>query len=352
MRCWCVLGLVAGCGFSPPAAALNGDATGSGSDAGSGSATGTRTLTVDLGNTNDELDGFTILVKLDASRVDYAAVPDPQHGFTFTVQGSAPLAYEVDHWDPSGTSALWVRLPNVAANAKPVVTMAFGSGMTAADPFATWNGFTQVLHFDSLPLGDSAGGSYPPTANAMVSAAPGGQIGSAGGFVNGARVSFANSQMLYDHWPSFTLGFWLYADYAANTTSANPASVMDRGGGLDDGQINFGIPTSFGITFNFDGGISQSFTPLLPISFRTWVYLAYTYDGVHSTLTGYANAIPLQSNILVGPKLSLDSSDMFTLGTQLNGSIDEFELDQSVRKGDWVPAQFKSQSDQAITFSP
>ena len=64
------------------------------------------------------------------------------------------------------------------------------------------------------------------------------------------------------------------------------------------------------------------------------------------------NGLELESDGLVGSRLALDNTDVFTLGAQLNGSIDEFELDQAERPGDWIGAQYKSQTDQAITFSP
>jgi hypothetical protein len=101
MRCWFVLAL-AGCGFHPSSATS--DAGGSNVGGSDASLMGSRTLTVDLGNTHNELDDFPLLVQLDSTRVVYADVPDPTTGFTFTDTTGATLDYDVDHWDPTGSA--------------------------------------------------------------------------------------------------------------------------------------------------------------------------------------------------------------------------------------------------------
>jgi hypothetical protein len=47
----------------------------------------------------------------------------------------------------------------------------------------------------------------------------------------------------------------------------------------------------------------------------------------------------------------LDVFDSFFLGSVFQGSIDELELEQTAHPVDWIPAEYKAQTDQAITFS-
>jgi hypothetical protein len=345
MRCWCVLGLVAGCGFSPTPLPSNGDGGGSGSNV----TPGTSTLTVDLGNTHD-LTGFPLAVVLNTARVDYSKVNDPQHGFTFADAGGNVLQYEVDHWNPSGVSILWVRLPSVPASTTPVLTMTYGSNQQAASSFQTWSGFDQALHFDALPMNDSAGGNFAPTASSITIAA--GQLGNAGAFTSGAHVAFANGSTLFNHWPQFTMEFWLYADYDDGVFGAIP-TVMNRGGGIDNIVVVETNPQhGFSIQFTFDGSptpINPVIAVSLPLTYRQWNHFAYTFDG--STLAGFHNGQTMFS-MGVPQKLLLDSSHSFSLGGTFQGSLDEFEVDQNPPQQDWVSAQYKAQTDMAITFSP
>jgi hypothetical protein len=347
MRCWFVLAL-AGCGFNPS----SGTSDAGGSDAGVGSDAspmGSRTLTVDLGNTHGELDAFPLLVRLDSTRVVYADVPDPTTGFTFTDPSGATLEYDVDHWDPTGTSALWVRVLAIPTTGT-TLTMTYGAGQHQAQSLRTWSGFTQVLHFDTAAVADSVGAAFAPMPTNVT---PGpGQIGDAGGFADASSfVNFGNGTQLYNGWSSFTLDFWLYLDYASQPGSN--VNIMNRGGPLAYGIYTPFVDTGdFAIDWMF--GLDTALTMYIPVPLQQWAHIGVTWDG--TTIIGWLNGnMPFSMSPPIIPNsLASDAnaSDSFSLGLGLTGSLDELELDRAVHPIDWIPAEYKSQTDQAITFGP
>ncbi len=346
MRCWFVLAL-AGCGFHPTSASSDAGSDATGSDA---PMTGSRTLAVDLGNTDNELDDFPLLVLLDSTRVVYADVPDPTTGFTFTDPSGATLDYDVDHWDPTGTSALWVRVPAVPTTGT-TLTMTFGTGQHAAQSLATWSGFTQVLHFDTASVIDSGGTAFAPMPT-NVTPHPG-QIGNAGGFANASSlVNFGAGTQLYNGWSAFTLDFWLYLDYDSKPTSS--PSILNRGG-----PLVYGVYTPYLDNGDFAAqwvfATTASVIASAPVSLKQWTHIALTWDG--TTMTGWANGAVASTGVPAGAPTSLISdptTNSFSLGMGFTGDLDELELDRNTAhlSPDWIPAEYKSQTDQAITFSP
>ncbi|HEY1816343.1 MAG TPA: LamG-like jellyroll fold domain-containing protein [Kofleriaceae bacterium] len=341
MRWWFVFALAAlsACGFSPKNASDDGGGIdGPMIDGGGGSAVSI-TLTIDLGNGSNDLRDFPVLVELDSTHIDYSRVSDPTTGFTFLASGSGqPLDYDVDHWDPKGTSALWVHLPLVPAGSTPTLTMTYGTGQHAASSFQAWTNFTQVLHFDSPNGSDSVGTFFAPTATDISEAA--GEIGSAAGFVAGSTVGFANGNMLYEHWDTFTLELWLYMDYDSPPGAAN---VFQRG--IDVvGLYNGTLSTAWVLDDN------TFVDSNLAVPLRAWTLVAITWAG--NTLTGYVNGVATTMSIGDTPKLSADPTPSFTLGTGFVGRIDELELDKQQRPNDWFPAELKSQTGAAVTFGP
>jgi hypothetical protein len=345
MRSWLALAL-ASCGFQPAAGVVDGPLAGS--DAPSSSVTSPRTLTVQLGN-SVPLSSFPLLVVLDSTRVDYAQVADPLTGFTFTDATSAVLDYDVDHWDPSGTSTLWVRVPTIASGSPTTIQMAFGASQHAADAFGVWGNYEQALHFEP-PIHDSSGTEFAPTPTGVTSST--GMIGSAATFADGSKITFANGYELYKHWSTCTLQFWIYADYGSIGTSV---ATMDRGGPFSQGRIDpsSGSPT-FAIDWFFESVQLESLA--VPMPLRQWTHVAYTWDGL--TLIAYENGVAISNYQPLGGATpesladDLDVFDSFSLGSVFQGSFDELELEQTAHPVDWIPAEYKAQTDQAITFGP
>jgi biopolymer transport protein ExbB len=355
MRGSLVVLALAGCSFSPnntPTDAKTGSDGGSPID-----APNSDVLFVGIGNTT-ELDNFPLLAVLDSTTGAFpglAKVTDPETGFTFADASGTQLDYDVDHWDPNGTSTIWIRVPAIIPGGSgsdyTQLTMSYGGSQTAAQPFSVWSTYTQVLHFDTVAATDSAGTHYEPSPTNITTRT--GMIGSAAGFGSSSEIAFSNGTELYSHWDAFTLQFWLYVD---TSPVDQIIGVMDEGSNapLSDGNYDPYLDSGdFQITWNFDD--TETRTTTLPVSRANWTLLTITWDG--SNMIGYVNGMQqdLQMPNITPNRLALGSVDSFVLGdaggNAMSGAIDELEVDRVAHTADWILSQYRAQTNTAVSWN-
>ena len=93
------------------------------------------------------VDGFPVLVRLNSSRINYADVKNAGADLKFTdASGETVYPHEVDTWNASGESLVWVRLPQLDKGAK--FRMYYGDATVTTSPSSTpvWQGYERVLH--------------------------------------------------------------------------------------------------------------------------------------------------------------------------------------------------------------
>ena len=335
-----------------PDAMHDGGGSGSGSGSGSSVIAGMHQLVASLGNAG-ELDNFRLAVGLDSSIVDYTKIPSPTGGLAFIDGNGDALAYEIEHWQPGGSSVVWVRVPALAGSGSST-TLELEWGQNLPDPGNLWTtaypqGYAQVLHFDSgTAVTDSAGNSFPPTATGVSTAT--GIYGNGAGFTPTSTVTFSNSTSLYAAWSQITLQFWL------NPSSVpSEAQVITRGGPISNGvlaPVDSGTAL-FELDWSFANGDDEMTIVTVPI--QQWSLLTFTFDG--KTLTPYLDG-SAQAPLVVsatGTTLAHDSSpsDVVTLGSGFQGTLDELEVTQGVRSADWISAEYaNATSASAVIFGP
>lgn len=121
----------------------------------------TLTLSADLATT-EITTGLPTLVRLSESSIAGFLYSDFRLAnggdLKFTDAAGIEIPHEVDTWDPSGESLVWVRLPSTAAGTK--ITMYWGGGEKGAlASSAVWSDYIGVWH-----LGDAVGVSANSTA--------------------------------------------------------------------------------------------------------------------------------------------------------------------------------------------
>ena len=109
-----------------------------------------RQLTLDNASSAQALVDFPVLVRLDPSRIDYAAMaPDGSDLRFVDADHSTLLDHEIEAWNPGGESIVWVRVPQIdAASANDFVWMYYGSPAAAdlQNPAGVWqNGYAGCL---------------------------------------------------------------------------------------------------------------------------------------------------------------------------------------------------------------
>ena len=156
----------------------------------------------------------------------------------FTDSSGNLISHDVDTWDTSGDSFVWVKIPTVVpstdANFPTAITMHWGEARTAEQTCVTkdtWNGFVGVWH-----MGEASGADNEPdmTGNGLAAKPTAGSSGAvsqmttAPGLIGGCRINQTSSSKhnglkvpayadKMANTNEFSVGGWWYADQRATS---------------------------------------------------------------------------------------------------------------------------------------
>ena len=76
-----------------------------------------RKITFDNSAQAENLTNFPVLVKLDSTKIDYSNTQDSGQDIRFTdSDGTTLLSYEIEEWNETATSSIWVKVPQIDAS--------------------------------------------------------------------------------------------------------------------------------------------------------------------------------------------------------------------------------------------
>ena len=323
-------------------------------------------LVLDNSTSGSDLDRFPLLVPLDPDVIAYDLVRDPSVDLRFHDELTATdLPFEVEHWDPSGESDVWVLVPHIAARSTTtrVVMYVGAEAHGAADPGAVWTDYSLVFHGDALV--DSANPAITPALvpDPVLHQAPTigpGAIGNGVVFagVPAQYVDFQGSQPLLAGWPTYTIELSMYLDYGAATPDSDEYRVISKDfGGIIGGRVRRTVPGDPTTPFNLQGDFP--FAPLtinsiIYVPDQVWTEVTYSYDGQVLWTYRDGTAIDAEANAAVTPCGGDMQADLGLGGISsaqtLTGRVDEVRVSQGYRNEDWVRAQYLAMTRHFITF--
>ena len=255
------------------------------------------TVSADYADVSD----FPVLVRLSAnSPVGFsygACAEDGSDIAFFDTAGTIAYPYEIDTWNPSGESLVWVRLPSAAKNT--AFTMCYGrSGQASgSNGAAVWSDYVGVWH-----MGEASGNAIDATGNGL-NGVPTSKnanydalttmVGADDGVVGRSRVNCTanGSSLTYMSIPSydsysvgvFTISGWFKAN--AISGAPRPISRKEKYSAAEGFEVSFksGSKTSISVR----GSSSKAVVVTLPDVTKGWVHLALVFDG--TTLSAYTN---------------------------------------------------------------
>ena len=293
------------------------------------------------------LDRFPVLVRLSANSPEgfaYSMLESDASDLRFADAELNPLPFEVEKWNPSGESLVWVSLPTMSNGT--TFTMYFGGTPSVEnDPKDVWTDYVGVWH-----MSEASGTVKDSTGNGL-DAVPAGSAASASVAVDGGPVGsarqFASSQgkgltyLLVPDYDSFgladkfTIQGWFKASACATSYSARYVSrktdYRDNNGW--EFEQRYGEPDVAAMTVSCRGASSGDFTQTVPDIRNAWLDLAVNYSG---------KSVQYYVNGSVGPAVTItaaatDNGKQLSIGcnpegTESNwmGQMDEIRL----RKGD------------------
>ena len=267
------------------------------------------------------------------------------------------LNYEIESWNPGGTSYVWVQVPSFVRNGG--IWAAWGASGLATQPAYTHNGavwsegYAAVYHAN-----EGSGTRHDSTANAR-HGTPLGNTTGADGMVAGAdrfdgagdAVRLPKSFGLFGGTQALTVEFWFKANAVAPSSNYLTSPVLFQGRGENAWMVTFGdsmAGNALSPRLNQGGWI----TPASASGIQTgqWYFYSSTYtpsgtnnwkvylDGAlasQGTRTGSVTADTTLNNQYGG-------SDEAGTTRGFNGTMDEVRVSSATRTANWVWASWQN----------
>jgi hypothetical protein len=320
-----------------------------------------RELVIDHGAGASPLADFPLMIRLDATRIEYEVCHPEGRDVRFFAADGALLEREIERWDPAGTSVIWVKVPRIEPAASgAVVTMRYGDGIVTDDnPEALWGDFAAVYHLaggdDSSPSGFDG--------NVVGAAAIDGFIGPALRFTGaGEHVDLGIDRPFLRAQTAATVTAWARLDPGWIASGVVFATSID----------NLGAPTNASrlqVVVRDDRsvqGTARSMDSGSPIDVigpmlaeDAWTHLAFTVDFTSDWMQLFADGalVATAEGLGLGPTRADSVSTQTIIGRGeipdvdlYVGDIDEVRLAHQLRSDNFIAADRRSTADEMVTF--
>ena len=305
--------------------------------------------------------GLPALVRLSESAIDGFDYDDFSLAnggdMMFVDEDGNPLPHEVDTWDESGESLVWVKLPSTAEGT--TITMYYGNGaVSSAEPEDVWSGYVGVWH-----LNEANGNAQDATGHGLAAVPTGANaaadsVGVAGQVGNGRQMATAQGNKSYlavandpllDCGDSLTFSGWFkatgtFANYSMRYVSRKNA-YTDANGWEAEARYSTSVDNS-ATQVSARGSGSGDHWVTVPDVRANWLHLALVYSG--TKLTYYVNGVA-QTPIEMSGKAAADNDLPLAFGNNAAGNeanwvgfMDELRLSTDARSADYAVAEYRA----------
>jgi len=306
---------------------------------------GRRRLVMNAAARTTNLVDFPLLVRLDATRIDYAQTQAGGRDLRFVdADGTTVLAHDVESWTPGGTSYVWVKVPRIdAGSTTDHVWMYYGNSAAAdgQNRAGLWGStYRGVWHLQDAT--DASVNGRIGTDSGSTAAT--GRIGGARRFdgVSNNIIVPHSADLTFTNTASFSLSAWVQL-------SALPTRFVGVAGKTWDGVTGwYGIWLSD--TRRWIAGGPTDLTGSVAVT--GWTHVAVVQDGPANARRLYINGAQAASGTA---KVATGTGPFWIGGEPSDGEfvaavVDEVRLAGLPRSADWVAAEFQSESDTFLTF--
>lgn len=332
-----------------------------------------RKLTIDNSAQAQNLMNFPLLVRVDASRIDFANTQNSGQDIRFyDADGITLLPHEIEKWNEAGSSYVWVKVPQVDASSNiDFIWMYYGNATVADGQNATavWDAnFKGVWHLGAT-VNDSTANAFHATNNGTTVTT--GRAGDARSF-NGTTnwLNIGSNLAILKNATQCTVSAWIKMP-AASTSIQNIFAVSSNNGGVANALSraslalgNFDQISVLGRAPDSNGGVTQTTTGSPIAVINTWHHVATVLNYTANTIDVYVDGtLVADDNAAVtwtasatdntnSASSSIGAQDDGSAGAFLAGLIDEVRVSNTNRSAQWISAQYKSMSDIYLSFGP
>ena len=334
---------------------------------------------------SETLENFPVLIRLSAERNDfqYKKCKVANGGdLRFSDAEGNLLPSEIDTWDESGESLVWVRVPSLTAST--MIKAYYGCSSPAAmNPKDVWsNGYVGVWHLNesARPLADSTGHGLNFTKSCNLSGkddgyfdnriefASSGIVGSSVAFDKGTDgdhkgglFAYDTEQTRMDGFAVATLEFWSF-ERESIPTNGNPRYLVSKYTGSTTfaymiteqardhryaSQLRRVDESNFSVNPN-TAGVRK---------INEWTHSVYVYDSENKHGYAYVNGAD-RTNGTYAPDKTVRTIDIpLCLGNRdsnsayaFPGSFDELRLSSVARSAAWVKATYDTVKNESFAY--
>ncbi len=317
-------------------------------------------VTLDNSAQTETLNDVPVLLILNSGNIDYSLTQNDGSDLRFFDGDGKTLAYDVEAWDESGDSYVWVKVPQIIGGSNSdTITMYWGnaSAGSAENGAAVWSDSFAAVHHLHDDLQDATAQRNTGTNAGSVDAT--GQVGD-GQLFDGSDDALnlgddSSLQNIFD--AGGTVSAWInptgwgegdygrILDKSGTTTPHNGGWALELFGGGQNALL---------FQIGFSGSLGQWYTGPDSISLNSWNHVSLSYDassasntpeihinGVLQTLTSLQPTGTVGSD--AGYDLMVGNHSASTIRT-FDGVIDNVEISSTVRSSDWTMAQYLATS--------
>lgn len=249
------------------------------------------------------------------------------------------LAFEIESWDRTGESIIWVKIPELAPTSEKITSVFVKWGETEArttDPKDVWTEYLAVWHMnDKTTLGEATGNGCDLT----------GATRTLTDGVVGKAIQHSADMKMEDFvhcdggiGENYTISCWY------KLPNGGDGAVLNKGAWADNGRWYTqykSSTTSLGLVR--DKGVQASLTT--KDCKANWNYSAVINNGG----TMYA-AVNESSSLTSFGKLALDDDYAFTV-SRSNALVDELRIKKCASSAAWTRAECRAQSGEFVAYA-
>ena len=258
--------------------------------------------------------------------------------------GLTNLNYEIDTWNPNGTSYVWVQVPALASNTT-VIAWWGAAGQTAqacTTNGSVWSsGYAAVWHMGETNAADWTANRRSCTSSGTAAAS--GVVGGAQGFNGASFMDTPTNLVGYGVTTGFTVSCWFRSN-----KSADQCLMEDGNAYWDDGLYLFCIPNTSRMcaaVFNGNGSYVGYDSISVPAMGTAWHNAVHTYDGATEELL-YDGVSVWKSSAALGNVRAAGQRLHFGYrisgGNYLSGAMDEIRIANAAQSSNWLWACYQN----------
>lgn len=314
----------------------------------------------------DPVADVPVLILLDSSRITYAELQSRGQDLRFIDEDDDTLLrHEIEHWNPSGTSAVWVLVPQF--DPSDMIYMYWGNDEAdpGSDPHGVWaTGYAGTYHLDNDPSTD---------APQILDSSPSDRHATAQGNMvfEDVVAGFATPALSFDGmddvavvgaidtdgWTELTVSAWV------QHTTVEDDRIVSKAFGTGGGDHVFflggdGSDVKVRVRTDGEGGGTVEVRPAGTLPVDAWAYVALVWSDASEEVVVYVDGVEAGREPLDGDTLADGASDVL-IGNAVagqdrywDGLIDEVRIEHTARTPEWIVVQDASMNDELATFEP